>query len=213
MITFDIQSTFTKVEVAPLYAHLHKQIYFNGYSLIINGQAQGYWAEHPNILSNELCVDQISVNFALRPSWAYHSKYTTIYYCPTEPYNLNNIRIQPFLEVINSFDGHNQNKSYLTYKINNGMLYTGIECINLPILNPLLAKWRSTLWSLKYVNDITILKEVPQKYRHITLSIKQETDILANHLIKNLPAITKWSETSFMEARKFSIKLFKEIMK
>lgn len=213
MITTDIKSTFIDMKVAPLYAHLHKQIYFNGYSLIINGQAQGYWAEHPKLISNEELVNKISVDFALRPSWAYHSKYTTIYYCPTEPYLINGIRIQPYLEVINNFDGHINSKSYIAYKVDNDMLYTGVECINLPLLNPLLAKWHSVFWRPKYVPTITCFNEVPKKYKHLTLTIQEEADLAINILKKNLIVITKWSESSFMEARKFSIKLFKEIIR
>jgi len=209
MITQEIESTFYKVKVAHVYAHLNKQQYFAGYSLVIKDQAVGFWEEFPIVYDNETIVNDIAKIYGLKPEFAFNSKLFTIFYCPSQPFDINGTRIQPYLEVINSFNGHVSNKNCIAFKIGQSMFYTDLVCSNMVMLIDE-TNWISKLFSTNY-NDNRFRFTYPAKLKYL-LPTWSATDNLSQ-IKEFLPLINEWSKTSFMEARKLSIKLFNHLGK
>jgi len=216
MLTTDIESTFNKVEVLPLFAKKNKEEYFAGYTVLSNDKTFGFWSERPKIISNEIFVENIKTNFGVTPQLCWYSKANTLYYSPFPLMNIilpssETVIIQPMLESINNLDGHFSSKHNIAFVIFDSFFFTGKECTNLAIFTSVLKLYNNIFLADTKTSRLRNSMEylIPQKYKFSPKLSSYDVDNWSELQYIELysPIIKKWSEKAFLDARKFSIKL------
>lgn len=221
MITKDLSGTLYSTKIVPLHAILSKnQHTFAGYGFlnIPRDTILSVSLNKPDIISNEKLLGQVLNTAGFKPEWCYYDDVNFYYYIPT-PRTLLWDSVQIYLEVINSYNGHTRRQVNWVLKIGEHYFFTDWKAMDWE--NGEL-KWLVKLSNVNYMNYYFsershymggIAYAIPNKFNTLIPELEKfalaETKL--DYVKLYLPLINKWMQTSFLEAHKFSVKLFNKI--
>lgn len=221
MISSDLKLAFFKVGLYDTFTIVNKNKVPAGYSIVdcTIPEVLSVYQTKPDFISNEDVIKQVREISGLAVEWFFYDKSTFIFYLPQIPFTHNKYIIQPYLEVVNSYDGHHQRQVNWTFRINGQYLFTDHKVMD----------WENG--KLKYITYMDISKyityklftsfeitskrilnaNVPNKLKDLIpgnhLGFESNIELVESHL----PLINKWTSSSFLQARNYSIKLYNNL--
>jgi len=207
-----LQNTFFHVKLAEAFVTLRKGEYlFTGNYAVVNiDKPEVITPNVPssfNLIPNETFVKNIKRELSASPKYCFTDFKNYYYYFDFKKLD-NNCSI--WLEGINNFNTHITRQINLIFKINNIYLYTDISAVS-DVNNCLGYMW-ALIPDIEWLNLINNLLKTTVKVSDITITVYKPSKIFqdSSYILGDLLTImNRWSNHSFLQARKAMIDLFK----
>ena len=215
MIFNEIDSALFTVRKVPCYAHISKttQLFSNYATVnIADGKVISAVSDDFQCIINEAILSRIKHVSGAVASWYFTDHKNYYFYAK---HNTLENGIEVWLEIVNTYDGHIARQCNFVFKIDGKFLFTNwgalsyiedaerIRWSNLVDLDDLFKR----LASGSKLNK-PIISNVPTKYIPLYGSnVTTQYNVLDN-LKAYLPIINAWYPLSFLEARRYSHKIF-----
>ena len=212
MLNSDVDSALFTVKKVSCFAQVSKNYnVFSNYATFDtkSGKIISSVSDNFNLITNEQLLQNVKSISGSYPTWYYSDGKNYYFYAPHKKISED---VEVWLEIINTYDGHIARQVNFMIAINGLYLFIDIpamiDCDNDNIqwscTPTFIEKFIKTLEELK-CSSLYETKGVPQKYRAL---IRETYTTEFDRLKSYLPTIVNWSASSFLEARKYSIKIF-----
>lgn len=216
MISNKVEDAFFIVKKVPCLAEVTKNNHiFSNYAIvnIADNKVLSAVSDDFKLISNEAFLKNVKSISGCTPSWYYTDNRNFYFYAPHKKINSD---ISIWLEIINSYDGHISKQ--VNYMLEIEKLYLFTDWKAMARVEDGEIGWNGAMdwekiikrWEVSKYKTIESPPFVPHKYlQHLRFSV---TDTHLDTIKCYLPLIYDWHLKSFLEARKFSIKLFNHLL-
>jgi hypothetical protein len=213
MVTTDYTQAFLKAKKLPCFAHLSKNIHIPAGYCIINpdtGKYYGQVSPEYDFKSHEEAVKEYHHYLGSNPEWCYFDdRVAHFFFRAGIKFDINEYKIDVYTEIVNSYDGHTARENYISIKINDAYLFTDLSS-------------ELTSLGIKGMFDKLAVQKVTRTFvpseklpKHLSLPTESQWAMGSSkidYLYGWSKLIDVWKNTSFLIARKTSIKLFNHII-